>query len=130
MAQDASFAMVESFKLPVNFKNTYTNIIILVPENYGHGGCFRDIFIDPDLELLNKNGTDYRKMDTDIHGFRRYPYASMSDEMKKIFQDKNWFYLCLHDKNPDSSIINYLDKVKLFLGNPYKNWKAIFEGYK
>lgn len=111
--------------MPNNFKQRRTNLLILVPVNYGYGGCYRDIFLNPDLELLDKEGKNYRKFDRDIHGFRQFPYSSMSDSMKNTFMEKSWFYLCLHDRNPKSSLLNYLYKVHLFLGNPYRDWSAI-----
>jgi hypothetical protein len=105
-------------------------MIVLVPENYGHNGCYRDIFVDPGLELLDASGRDYRLLDQQLHGFREYPYSTMSPEAKRIFRERNWFYLCLHDKDPKSSLLNYLFKVKVFLGNPYKDWKSIADGYR
>lgn len=127
--KDASYVKIDQFPLPGNFRYPRTNIIIIIPENYGYGGCFRDIFLDPDLELLDKDGRSFRRLSGDIHGFRKYPYSSMSDGMKEIFVRRNWFYLCLHDKDSKSCIVNYLYKVNLFLANPYKDWKAIENGY-
>lgn len=123
--KDYSWIYIKEFKLPDNFKESYTDILILVPENYGYGGCFRDIFINPDLNLLDRDGKTYRKLDKDIHGFREFPYMNMSDKMKKKFLHRSWFYLCLHDLDPKSSILNYLFKVKIFLENPYKDWESI-----
>jgi len=128
-ARDCSFIWIKNFKLPENFRNAGTNLLILVPESYGHGGCFRDLFLDPDLELLDRDGHGYRKLDRDIHGFREFPYSRMSEDMKKKLQDRNWFYLCLHDKDPKSSVLNYLQKVCIYLGNPYKDWKSITANY-
>ena len=123
--QDMSWIRINNYELPSNFRERYTNILILIPENYGYGGCFRDIFINPDLELLDRDGKTYRKMDSDIHGFREIPYFSVSPDFKSLLADRNWFYLCLHDKDPKSSIVNYLYKIRLFLSNPYKDWSAI-----
>lgn len=127
--KDASCIRIAQFPLPNNFRQRYTNLLVLVPENYGYGGCFRDIFLAPDLDLLTRDRKNYRRLDTDIHGFRRYPYSAITDEIKEVFIKNNWFYLCLHDKDPKSSILNYLYKVNLFLSNPYKNWAAIENGY-
>lgn len=124
---DVNWIKIDGFKLPRNFSHEFTNILILVPNNYGHGGCWRDVFINPELELLDRDGRTYRKLDRDIHGFREYPYASMSEEMRQILEDNQWFYLCLHDYNPRSSITNFLYKVGLFLANPYKDWESIKE---
>jgi len=123
--RDGSWIMVKDFPLPSNFKQKTTNILILVPDNYGYGGCYRDIFISPDLELLDKKGRSYRRFGSDIHGYEEIPYSNLPKELKTQIKNKKWYYLCLHDKNPMSSIINYLFKVSLFLSNPYKDWKAI-----
>lgn len=127
---DASWVMVAGFNLPQNFKQTQTNILILIPDNYGYGGCFEDNFIDPHLQLLDKSGKKYRKLSSDIHGFRKCPYSRIPDRLKEELMKKDWLYLCVHDTDPQSSLSNYLFKVNLYLSNPYKDWSKISAGYK
>lgn len=128
--KDGAWIQIKEFELPSNFSQKDTSLLILVPENYGYGGCWRDVFIDPNLKLLDRDGKSYRKLDRKIHGFMEYPYESMSEERKKTFIKQDWFYLCLHDLNSKSSIVGYLFKIKLFLGNPYKDWDSIAKRYK
>lgn len=129
-SRDFSWIYVDNFTLPENFRTRSTNILVLVPENYGYGGCYRDIFIDPDLELLDREGRTYRKLDSELHGFLEFPYASMTTEQKQLFRGRDWFYLCLHDLDAEGSLTSYLEKVKLYLGNPYKDWKSISTVYR
>lgn len=129
-AADLSWVRINNFRLPDNFRHSKTNILILVPANYGSGGRFRDIFIDPDLELLAKDGKTYERLGKHLHYFEKYPYQSMKEDMKTQFENNNWGYLCLHDQNPESSIVNFLFKVSLFLGNIHKDWKTIYEKYR
>ncbi len=128
--KDFSWIYVAGFKLPENCQQEYTNILILVPENYGYGGCLRDIFVRRDLELLDRDGRTYRKLDRDLHGYREFPYSSMNAEQKRIFKERSWAYLCLHDLDPEGSLTSYLDKVKMYLENPYKDWKSISTVYR
>lgn len=129
-AKDLSWVRINNFELPDNFKQSFTNILILVPANYGYGGLFRDIFIDPDLEVLAKDGKTYEKLGKHLHYFEQYPYQSMTEQMKNEFKKNNWGYLCLHDQNPESRIVDYLFKVRLYLGNIHKDWQAIYEKYR
>lgn len=129
-AADYSWIRVDDFELPENFKQTHTNILILVPANYGYGGCYRDIFINNGLELLSKDGNFYEKLGTHLHYYEKFPYPWMTEEKKKEIKDKQWGYLCLHDQNPNSGLVNYLYKADLFLGNIHKEWKKIYEGYR
>lgn len=103
--KDGSWIIIKGFPLPANFRQKTTNILILVPDNYGYGGCYRDIFIDSDLELLDKEGKTYRKFGRDIHGYDVIPYGHISKELKAKLKNNRWYYLCLHDKNPNSSIM-------------------------
>lgn len=130
--KDFSWIYIDGFKLPENFRAgvSITDLLILVPENYGYGGCFRDIFMDPELELLDREGTGYRKLGTDLHGFREFPYPTMTAEQKKVFRERSWAYLCLHDGNPDGTLTSYLDNVSMYLAYPYKDWKSISTVYK
>lgn len=128
--QDYSWIYVAGLNLPDNCRQAQSDVLILVPENYGYGGCLRDVFIRPDLELLDRDGGSYRKLDTDLHGYREFPYSSMNANQKKIFRERSWAYLCLHDLDPEGSLTSYLDKVKMYLGNPYKDWKSISTAYR
>ena len=133
-AKDISWIRIHDFKLPENFRQKYTNMLILVPENYGYGGCLKDTFINADLELLDRQGKSYTSFDSKVdpifHGYREFPYSSMTSEQKNIFSGRNWFYLCLHDLDADGSLTSYLEKVQMYLGNPYKDWKSISTVYR
>lgn len=128
-APDLSWVYIKEFSLPDNFMDFRTNILILVPATYGYGGRFRDIFINRDLEVLSKDGRTYEKLGKHLHYFDKYPYASMTEEMKEKFVINKWGYLCVHDGSADSGVLNYLYKVKLYLANIHKDWKAIYEKY-
>lgn len=129
-APDCSWVMINRFELPDNFSHFDTSIIILIPATYGYGGCYRDVFINRNLEVLSKDGGTYEKLGNHLHYFDKYPYSSMTNEMKSAFEKRDWGYLCLHDHSPNSGIVNYLYKIRLYLANIHKNWKAIFEGYQ
>ena len=129
-ASDYSWIEIKDFKLPHNFKKQYTNILILIPDNYGYGGTFNDIFIDTGLEVLDKEGRKYETLDSRLHFFGEYPYNRMSKEMRQELVRKKWGYLCIHDKNPESTILNYLFKVRLYLENIHKDWDSISKYYK
>lgn len=128
-ASDGSWIMIIKFPLPPNMNKDFTNIIVIIPENYGYGSPLRDCFIDPELRALNPRTKQWEEIP---HYYQKYPYTTIPISSKEEFEKKGWRYLCIHEKNwhpKKSNIVTYLRSVEIFLSDPFKDWNALFESY-
>jgi len=120
------WAFVKDWPLPRGLTKAATNVIIIIPENYGNGGVLRDSFIDPDLKALNPATDDYQEIP---HYYKIYPYQQLSLGTKEEWAEKRWRYICLHEQNMHFSIMRYLIHLYKFLAEPFKDWKGLFNSY-
>lgn len=120
---------IKSWPLPRNLNRASTEIIVLLPPNYGHGDKIRDAFIDPEIRALNPRTGRYEELP---HYYKEYPYAKLSFADKHAWREKGWQYICIHAlcNGPRANIRNYLNHVYKFLAEPFRDWQAMFASYQ
>jgi hypothetical protein len=112
-AQD--WVMIHDFELPKGWKPEATDIVVLLPNNYGHGEPLRDCFVNPGLRFHHKG----KWVEINHYFDKANGYST-----DKRFSAKDWRYLCLHmqEWKPESWIQSYLDIITTYLSNPYHPW--------
>jgi len=120
------WVMVEDFPLPPGLNRRRTNVIVVIPENYGNGDFLRDLFVDPDLQAYNRSTGRYECIP---HYHVLYPYEAkaLSLGLPEDWQKKGWQYLCLHLYG--GSLQTYLNTLYKFLNEPFRDWQALFDSY-
>lgn len=114
------WVMIYEFPLPPGkYNQAHTNLLVLVPENYGYGQPYRDAFVSPGLKAR------HRGYDEDLpHYYDRYPYSrgdvqAQADELVR----KGWAYICLHQscwKRGHDHLLSFLDQLYVFLDNIFE----------
>ena len=109
------WVMIQDFPLPRGWSPSKTDIVILIPDNYGNGAPLRDCFVDADLRFRH-NGK-WQKIG---HYFDTPGGYTVDSE----FRDIGWRYLCLHmqDWRPEYTFFSYLKVIRVYLSNPYHSW--------
>jgi len=124
------WVMIKELPLPERLSQRASDVIVLIPENYGNGSPLRDAFIDPDIRAYNTKKKQYEEIP---HYFSKYPYAKLTLGNKEEWQQKGWQYICLHQKNGSGnhiSIMNYLTDLYKFLAEPFRDWEKTFSSYR
>ncbi len=111
--------LIDNFRLPPNYNQQFCRVLVLVPEHYGYGQPYRDLFTTTGLRL--RHGGGWRQLP---HYFESFPYDSLSAELVKELRDKKWSYLCLHPDNwkVTDNILTFMVQVYTFLSNPFYDW--------
>jgi len=128
--RDYRWVLVKGFRLPAGLSKEATNVVVLIPDQYGNGASLRDAFLDPDLKAYNRETRQFESMP---HYFKQYPYAKLDLGSKEEWARKFWQYICIHKKNVEArgaGILTYLDSVYAFLTDPFKDWGDTFASYK
>ena len=120
------WVMVQDFPLPRTVNRPATNVIVVIPEQYGNGAPLRDAFVDPDLEAYNPRT---RRFEPIPHLFARYPYnVGLVLGSTEEWYQKRWQYICLH--LGDGSLLTYLNNLYKYLNEPFRDWGALFASYQ
>lgn len=101
--------------LPSNLNKPRTNLLIIIPENYGHGEPLKDAFVDPDL-MIRRNGQW-----VPIPHYFPEAMGFIAKQFHKQY-GKNWRYLCLHQEtwNPErDSLLGYVNQIYTYLSDPW-----------
>ncbi len=109
------WVMIRDFPLPAGWNVKTTDIVVILPDNYGYGEPLKHCFVDPRLRYLH--GGQWKKID---HYFDSEGGHTPNPEFNK----NGWRYLCLHmtEWKKDSWIQNYLDAVTTYLSDPFAQW--------
>ena len=109
------WVMIRDFPLPAGWNVKTTDIVVILPDNYGYGEPLKHCFVDPRLRYLH--GGQWKKID---HYFDSEGGHTPNPEFNK----NGWRYLCLHmtEWKKDSWIQNYLDAVTTYLSDPFAKW--------
>lgn len=90
-----------------------TNVLLVVPESYGHGVPLKESYVNPGLRCL--------------HDGRWTEPPHYFDEAKKFYRsegtrEKGWRYMCIEFTKwrPEDSFFTYLKALYLFLSDPWK----------
>lgn len=117
---DYSWVMLADWKLPPKYNATHINIIVLVPDQYGYGPCYRDFFVPRGLKTRRKGSW------VDLpHYFDRYPYQDLlRSGLVSELQRQSWSYVCVHPEHwaPSDNITTFLTQVYTFLSSPFTDW--------
>lgn len=114
-APNYDWVRIEGVPLPANLSKPRTNLLIIIPENYGHGEPLKDAFVDPDLRI-SRNG---EWMDIPHY------FPDMMGPIARRFEKqygKNWRYLCLHQAAWDpqrDSLLGYVQQIYVYLSDPF-----------
>jgi len=111
--EDLKFVRIRDYRLPAGYHPGTTNVLIVVPENYGFGVPLRESYIDPNIRLM-KDGE-----------WVEIPHYFDSDKTfsrTKRARLKGWRYMCVEFNrwNPGDTFLTYLDGLRLFLSDPYR----------
>jgi hypothetical protein len=115
-ARDYSWIRILRWETPPTINRPRTNILVIVPENYGYGEPFKDCFVDEGLEVWEE-------------GRRRWvriPHYFPAPAGVNEYYEEGWRYLCVHQMiwNPSrDNIITYLNQVYTFLSDPFRDWE-------
>lgn len=106
---------IDGVPLPPNLNKPRTNLLILIPENYGHGEPLKDVFVDPDLRI-RRNGqwVEIPHYFPDMRG-------PMARKFERLY-GRNWRYLCLHQARWDpqrDSLLGYVQQIYVYLSDPF-----------
>ena len=110
-----SWIRIEKFKMPCNINSVSSEVLVIVPENYGYGEPYKDCFIKAGLRVWHP---------TQYHWVEIPHYFDKENAVNKYY-DKNWRYMCIHQDgwNPETdNIMTYLNQVYTFLCNPFRDW--------
>lgn len=121
-ANDCSWIHIFNFQLPRKYNKSHSEVLVFVPENYGHAMGYRDAFLSPGLKLQTASGL--KPLDSKQHYFDKYPYANALANEAEVLKKKGWAYLCLHQSNQRATTINvmvFLEQLYTFLSNPEKH---------
>lgn len=114
-APDYSWVMIHGVRLPPKYNREATNVLILIPENYGHGQPLQDVFVDPNLRII---------VDGEPKEIPHY-FPNRNGWMASQFPEqyrKKWRYLCLKQEKWDpkrDSLLAYLNQLYTFLSDPF-----------
>jgi hypothetical protein len=112
---DYSWVMVQGVKLPPKYNKRATNVLILIPENYGYGEPLQDLFVDPDLKIIVNGKPE------DIPHYFPKRGSGLAKRFQKQY-GKNWRYLCLKQEQWDPKrdhLLGYLNQLYTFLSDPF-----------
>ncbi len=123
-----NWVMIRGWRLPQNLNKAETNILILIPPNYGNGENLRHAFIAPDIQARNNKTGNFEDIP---HYFQEYPYAKLILGSKGEYREKNWRYICIHQKCLGNriNIQQYLIHIYKFLSDPFRDWGQTFNSY-
>ena len=113
---DYSWVMIEGVKLPPNYNKKVTNVLILIPENYGYGEPLQDLFVDPNLKIIVDG------KEKDIPHYFPNRNSGVAKRFRKHY-GKNWRYLCLKQERWDPKrdhLLGYLNQLYTFLSDPFR----------
>lgn len=114
-ARDYSWVKIDGVELPATLNKTHTNILILIPENYGYGEPIKDCFIDPEIKIRYRG--EWREIP---HYFPDNPFRNSKF---KAQYGRNWRYMCLHQRGWDpkrDTILGYLNQLYTYLSDPFR----------
>lgn len=114
-ASNYSWILIKKFKMPGNVNAVTSEVLVIVPENYGYGEPYKDCFITAGLRVWHP---------TQYHWVEIPHYFDKENAINKYY-DKDWRYMCIHQNgwNPAKDhIITYLNQVYTFLCNPFRDW--------
>lgn len=111
-APDYSWVQVEGFRLPPGYNATVTNVLVMIPDSYGYGVPYRELYVDPGLRFWR--GGAWVEIPHYFDDEKRFA-------PNPLVRARNWRYLCLHMKawRPHENILTFLKQVELFLTNPF-----------
>jgi len=112
---DQAWVLLHCFELPAGYNRTETNLLIAVPEQYGHGVPLRECYVDPSLRY----SWDGKWVEIPHYFDAAGRFAPQSEARKQ-----NWRYLCLHmvDWTSTSNFQTFLRAIYTFLSNPMYPW--------
>ena len=118
-ATNLDWVLIDDFRLPPSYNQQSSRVLVLMPEHYGYGQPYRDLFISTGLLLWHRG--QWKQLP---HYFEKFPYSSLNDEFVDELRDKNWSYLCLHPDNwkTTDNILTFLVQVYTFLCDPFHDW--------
>lgn len=114
-AADYSWIRIIKFKMPGNINFKTSEVLIIVPENYGYGEPFKDCFIKYGLRVWHPAQ----------HQWVEIPHYFDKENGVNKYYNKDWRYMCIHQEGwiPEKdNIIKYLNQVYTFLCNPFRDW--------
>lgn len=109
------WVMIRDFPLPAGWNVKTTDIVVILPDNYGYGEPLKHCFVDPALRY--RHNSKWEKIP-------HYFDSPDGHSPKREFNKQGWRYLCLHmmEWKKDSWIQNYLDAVTTYLSDPFAQW--------
>lgn len=108
---DLSWILVRGRDLPPGLNRGATDMLVIVPDGYGYGVPYRELYVDPELRLLRGG----RLLEIP-HYFDGNGYAPTVDVRRK-----GWRYLCLHMDGwlRGDNVLTFLKQVEVFLSDPF-----------
>lgn len=116
-APNYDWVCINGVPLPSCLNKERTNMLIIVPEGYGHGEPLKDLFVDPGLKIRHKGR--WREIPHYFPGM-----GSLAERFQEQY-GKNWRYMCLHQKRWDpkrDSLLGYINQVYTYLSDPF-HWE-------
>jgi hypothetical protein len=117
-APDYSWVTVRDFPLPPGLSASASNVLVVVPDGYGYGVPYKELYVDPALRVWHEGS--WQEIPHYFDGAGRY---APTPEIRS----RNWRYLCLHMAGwrPGDNILTFLKQVELFLADPFNpRWET------
>jgi len=111
--EDLNYVRIRDYRLPSGYKPETTNVLIVVPDNYGFGVPLRESYIDPNIRL--QRGGRWTEIP---HYFDKEKTFAKTKRARL----KGWRFMCVEFDRWKSgdSFLTYLDGLRLFLSDPYR----------
>jgi len=109
-APDGSWIKIAAVPLPRGLNKAASNMLIIIPDQYGYGVPLRELYVDPELRI--RDGGRWVEIPHYFAG-----YAPTETALAK-----NWRYLCLHALRWErgDSVVTFLNQVFTYLSDPFR----------
>jgi len=112
-AKDYSWVEIKSVRLPRGLNMPFSDMLVMIPGQYGYGIPLKELYVDPDLRIWC--GGEWVEIPHYFDGNKKY---SPNEKVR----ESNWRYLCLHSTKwaPGDSICTFLKQVYTYLSDPFR----------
>ena len=104
---DISHILIRHFRMPANWNQSCSNILVIPPDGAGYGAGFKEIYLNLNLQFW-KDGR--------WHSPRYYSAAERGYHNGSL-GEKGWRYVCITDGSPH--LVVFLKQVELYLSAPF-----------